>query len=394
LPYHYRLEKYNLKIDWVVSSGYMKKYITLFCLMLFISVFGLTAKNLPVTSQSGSSRILGLGGAAISISDNLNMQTMNPAALYFSTTSQLHAGLSYVDTFELNGPSINGLEDLLDHPSVTIDIVFTTPGWYLGAYSDYCLENNDYPDGILSIDVARLNVVKAGMAFGIGSFSLGADIRASKTSYLNNRMIGVDDDLVSIGAEFLQKIFFAEYGASKKETMELGLGMMIDAGIFTFGIYSDKVIDFITESGSGFSIDVSRILQSLDFGISLSTEEYTGAGNLRLAHLLVAADIKDIGDSTSRTLNLGLEGSLYFANRVSLALQLGYNQPFSDVNSILSLGGNENGMYSIGVTSDLLFMTLNAAIVLPYKVLESVFDNSVDSISGSVAGAISFSFSL
>jgi hypothetical protein len=223
----------------------MKKYITLFCLMLFISVFGLTAKNLPVTSQSGSSRILGLGGAAISISDNLNMQTMNPAALYFSTTSQLHAGLSYVDTFELNGPSINGLEDLLDHPSVTIDIVFTTPGWYLGAYSDYCLENNDYPDGILSIDVARLNVVKAGMAFGIGSFSLGADIRASKTSYLNNRMIGVDDDLVSIGAEFLQKIFFAEYGASKKETMELGLGMMIDAGIFTFGIYSDKVIELM-----------------------------------------------------------------------------------------------------------------------------------------------------
>jgi len=169
---------------------------------------------------------------------------------------------------------------------------------------------------------------------------------------------------------------------------------MMDVGIFTFGIYSDKVIDFITESGSGISIDVSRILHSLDFGISLRTEEYTGAGNLRLAHLLVAADIKDIGDNINRILNLGLEGSLYFANRVSLALQLGYNQPLPDLNSVLSLGGNENGVYSVGVTSDLLFMTLNAAVILPYQVLESVFDNSTGNISGSVAGIISFSFSL
>jgi len=377
----------------------MKKYFTLICVTLFISTFMLPANSLPTTSQSGSSRIIGLGGAAISISDNLNMQTMNPAALYFSTDSQFHAGLSYLDTYQLNGSSINGLEDLLDNPSVAIDIVFTTPGWYLGAYSDYFLTKNEFtknesPQGVLSLDVARLNVVKAGIAFGIGSFSLGADIRATKTSSLNSRMIGVDGDLISIGAEFLQKIFFAEYGSGNKETMEAGLGMMMDVGIFTFGIYSDKVIDFITESGSGIPIDVSRILQSLDFGISLRTEEYTGAGNLRLAHLLVAADIKDIGDNINRILNLGLEGSLYFANRVSLALQLGYNQPLPDLNSVLSLGGNENGVYSVGVTSDLLFMTLNAAVILPYQVLESVFDNSTGNISGSVAGIISFSFSL
>ena len=372
----------------------MKKYFTLFCLILFISAFGLTANNLPATSQSGSSRILGLGGTSISISDNLNMQTMNPAALYFSTTSQFHAGLSYVDTFKLNGSSINGLEDFLYHPSITIDLVFTSPGWYLGAYSDYLFTKEESPQGVLSRDVERLNVVKAGIAFGIGSFSLGVDVSASKTSHLYNKIIGSDGDLISIGAEFLQEIFLEEYKPTNKETLEMGFGMMMDSGLFTFGIYSDKVIDFITDGDSGISIDLVRILQNLDFGISLRTEEYTGSGNLRRAHLLVAADIKDIGDSISRTLNMGLEGSLYFANRVSLALQLGYNQPFPDVNSILSLGGNENGMYSIGVTSDLLFMTLNAAIVLPYEVLESVFDNSVDSISGSVAGAVSFSFSL
>lgn len=372
----------------------MKKYISLICLLLLYSVFGLSAKNLPAASQSGSSRILGLGGTSISISDNLNMQTMNPAALYFSTASQLHAGFSYLDTYKLNGSSINGLEDLLNHPSITIDLVFTSPGWYLGAYSDYCLETNGLSNGLLSIDVARLNVVKGGLAFGIGSFSLGVDVSATKTSYLNSRMIGIDGDVISIGAEFLQKIFFTEYGSRNEETLEVGLGMMMDAGIFTFGVYSDKVIDFITDSGSGISLDVSRILQSLDLGISLRTEEYTGAGNLRLAHFLIAADLKDIGDNSNRTLNLGLEGSLFFANRVSIAVQVGYNQPLPDVNSVLSLGGNENGMYSVGVTSDLLFMTLNAAVVLPYQVLESIFDNSSGNMSGEVAGVLSFNFSL
>jgi len=314
--------------------------------------------------------------------------------LYFSSGSQLHAGLSYLDTFQLDSSYDNGLEDILNHPSVTIDLVFTAPGWFIGAYSDYCLENNGSSGGVLSIDVARLNVVKAGIALGIGSFSLGADVSASKKSYLNNKKIGIDGDLISIGAEFLQEIFFAEFNPTNEETMEVGFGLMMDAGIFTFGIYSDKVIDFITESGSGISIDVTRILQSLDFGISLSTEEYTGAGVLRLAHLLLAADLKNIGNNDNRTLNLGLEGSLLFSNRVSLAIQLGYNQPLPDLNSILSLDSNEDGVYSAGVSSDLLFMTFNAAVILPYQVLESVFDNSTGSVSGSVAGIISFNFSL
>jgi len=372
----------------------MKKYFTLICLILFSTAFSLTAVALPRTSQNGSSRILGLGGAAISISDNLNMQTMNPAALYFSNTAQFHAGLSYLDTYKLNDSSINGLEDFLYHPSITIDLVFTSPGWYLGAYSDYLFTKEESPQGVLSRDVERLNVVKAGIAFGIGSFSLGVDLSASKTSHLYNKIIGSDGDLISIGAEFLQEMFLEEYKPTNKETLEMGFGMMMDSGLFTFGIYSDKVIDFITDGDSGISIDLVRILQNLDFGISLRTEEYTGAGTLRLAHLLIAADLKSIGDTSNRTLNLGLEGSLLFANSMSLALQLGYNQLLPDFNAVLSLGGNENGVYSVGVTSDLLFMTLNAAVILPYNVLESLFDNATGSISGSVAGIVSFSFSL
>ncbi len=372
----------------------MKKYVTLICIILIIVGFGLPAENLPISSQSGSSRIIGLGGAAISIPGNLNIQTMNPAALYFSPVSQLHAGLSYLDTYQLNSTYENGLADSIDHPSVTVDLVFTSPGWYLGVYSDYCMKKNSFYDGIISIDVARQNVIKAGLAFGIGSFSLGIDMSASKKSYLNSRMISIDGDVISIGAEILQNIFFAEFNPTTDETMVAGFGMMMDIGMFTFGIYSDKVIDFITESGAGISFDVSRILETLDFGMSLRTEEYTGTGKLRLAHLLISGELKNFGDYTNRTLNLGVEGSLFFANRVSLALQLGYNQPLPDLNSVLSLGGNEDGVYSVGVTSDLLFMTLNAAVILPYQVMESVFDNPAGIVSGSVAGMVSFSFTL
>ena len=321
---------------------------------------------------------------------------MNPAVLYFSTGTQLRTGLNYLDTFQLNGSYDNGLSDFLNHPSVTIDLVYTTPEWYIGAYSDYCLTKSGFGDGdgVFSFNAARLNAVKAGIALGVGSFSLGADIIASKTSYLNNRKIRLDDDPVSVGSDFLQKIFLAEFNPTDEEAMKAGIGIMMNTGIFTIGAYSDKVLDFITERSSGVSFDVARIMQSLDLGISLNTNDSMGTGILRFVHILLAADLKDIGDDNRRMLNLGMEGSFLFSNRMSLDFRLGYNQPLPDLNSVLSLGGNENGVYSVGVGSDLLFMRLNAAVILPCQVVESLFNNSADTFPESVAGVVSFSLSL
>ncbi|MCK5157386.1 MAG: hypothetical protein KAQ69_13240 [Spirochaetales bacterium] len=370
----------------------MKKNITIIIFILFVVVGMLHAEGyvLPNSSQNGTSRIVGLGGAVTSLSDNLNVQTMNPAALYFTSTARLHTGLNYLDTFQLENTYNNGLGDFLHQPSITFDLTFTAPGWFIGAYSDYCLENKGAESGILTLDVTRLNVMKAGIALGIGSLSIGADVSASKKSKKNGLKIDIGSDVISIGAELLQEIFFAELDPNNDETLEVGLGMMLDVGIFTLGVYSDKVVDFMPDSGSGTSINLGVILQNLDFGISMSTDGNTGAGRFQFAHLLLAADLKNIGDDTSRTLNLGLEGSLMFTNRLSLAVQLGYNQPAPDLNSILSLTGYENGVYSIGVSSDLLFMTVNAAVVLPYQTLTSLFSNTGGIMEGAVVGVMSF----
>ncbi len=357
----------------------------------------LFSAHLPQTTCDGDARVLGLGGAVTGSAANTNMHSMNPAALFFLPEARLHVGIDYLDSFPLDVDFGDGLVSFIQDPSVSYNIHYTANGWSFGVFSDYCIDNRGPIGDDLMVDVERTNGMEVGFSFGIGPLAVGADLRAAKKSALYQRRIQDSGDLVMIATDLLQEIFLAEYIPQGEESFEMGLGLMMDYGSFALGAYSEKFVDFFDDTASGVSIDPERILAGLDVGISLSTDPFTGFGNLRLVRLLAALDVHNLGDAGNRTVNAGMEGSLMLTNRLSLSVQLGYYKALPDFEDVLSILEIEDGFFTAGVSADLIFMTVNTALVVPGNVLTAVFDNALSTFAAAgdrVSGKVSLGFFL
>jgi hypothetical protein len=375
----------------------MPLFMTILAVLTLLAPVQLFSSDLPKTTCDGDARVLGLGGAVTGSTANTNIHTMNPAALFLQPEARLHVGIDYLDSFPLDVDFGDGLVSFIQHPSISYNIHYTGNGWSFGIFSDYCLDNKGPIGGDLQVDVERTNGMEVGFSFGIGPVAIGADFRAAKKSALYQRRIENSGDIVTIATDLLQEVFLAEYNPQGEESFEMGLGLMIDYGSLTIGAYSENFVDFFDDSANGVSIDPERILSGLDVGISLSTDPFTGFGRLRLVRLLTALDVHNLGDSSNRTVNAGLEGSLMLTGRLSLSVQLGYYTALPDFEDVLSILEIEEGFFTAGVSADLIFMTVNTALVVPGRLLTAVFDDTLSTVAAAgerVSGKVSLGFFL
>ena len=350
----------------------MKKFVALLLLVL-LTCASVTAENSLRTGRIGSARILGMAGATIGVTQTDDLQSMNPAALYYATEPKLQLDLQYMDTLFLDSSFSGDLEDFLYAPSVGYDLHYISSGWAVGAYSNYVLENAGMFGEDLLLNISRRNTVEFGFAFGLGTFALGGDLHIAKQSYLNGRRIPINTDPFSIATTLLQEVFLAEFKPSADEIFELGLGGMMSIGDVTFGVYSEKVVDFITESGSGISFDLRKLIAALDVGLSIEGGSRIGSETFQWFRYLLAADLHNIGDDGSRELRVGMEGALSLTDRVAGNLELGYIHPLPDLNAILSFSGGEGSIYTLGIGADLLFMNIHAALMIPNETVAYLF---------------------
>ncbi len=350
----------------------MKK-ITALLVLILLTCISISAENSLRSGRIGSARVLGMAGVSIGVTRTDDLQSMNPAALYYATEPNLMLDLQYMDTLFLDSSFSGKLEDFLFAPSVGYDLHYISRGWAVGAYSNYMLENAGMFGEDLLLNISRMNTVEFGFAFGLGTLALGGDLHIAKQSYLNGRRIPINTDPLSIATSLVQEVFLAEFKPSADEIFELGIGGMMNIGDVTFGIYSDNVVDFITESGTGISFDLRDLIAALDVGMSIEGGSRTGSETFQWFRYLLAVDLHNIGDDGSRELRIGMEGALSLTDRIAGSLELGYIYPLPDLNTILSFSGGEGSIYTLGIGADLLFMNLHAALMIPNETVAYMF---------------------
>lgn len=370
------------------------RYIALWIFLLLPVTAGVAALNLPDSSTDGNAPVLGAGGVTAAVQQNAHMQSMNPAALYFSSGTRFLLDFEYLDTYDPDADLFTGIDAFITQPLISYELNYLGNGWSIGVYSDYAVTNRGVSGNELSIDISKDNVAEFDFAFGVGAFSVGADIRALKSSSVGNRKIGMGGTMLDIGLELLQDVFLDEISSGVEEKLEMGAGFMAQFGNITVGFYSDKVIDYTSGSGSSLAFDVSSIMKNGDFGLAYSSAPYAGIGSLNLASFFVSAELKNIADEQNRSLHFGMSGSLLLTEKISFALAAGYYRMVPDVSEILSLGGDHDGYVTAGVSANLLFMSISGALILPEAAAASLLGSSAAGSDRHAAGKISFGFFL
>ena len=259
----------------------MLNTICMIVLLLGLITTGLSAGELFTTHgpSSHDARILGLGGASTALVDNHDVTTRNPAGLAFTTDRDFTIHVEYQD---LISPALftsgESWYDLFDRPNLKLEALYEAPGWAVSIYSDYAVEFDTVQERVLSIDVRKDNVVEIGFGLGFGDFAIGVDVRASKRSFHSNSYVPIDPQLLFAITDILQEVLFADYISSPQECFDLGLGVLYDTELVSFGLYSEYFLDLMGLAESGLIFDEHEALDTTSVGVAFHTRDYDRFG--------------------------------------------------------------------------------------------------------------------
>jgi len=242
-------------------------------------------------------------------------------------------------------------------------------------------------------EISKKSGIIAGMGFGFGPFSVGANLKYYKEvrtlfglpndsyidfkEYVSSFMVGdlLQEALINILIDDAIAV-----GFDTENHIEMGLGAMYTIGGFTVGAYVDSIFGLIMDDNGemidfDFEAIVDQAARTANLGVSFDPSMRKMYGREPLLNLLVSADLKNIGDDASRVMNIGAEVGLHIGELVQVDLRGGYKQyltgSFEDVFSsdIVDL---EQGDVSIGVGVKALFVNINIAYTFPAILVRDV----------------------
>lgn len=242
-------------------------------------------------------------------------------------------------------------------------------------------------------EISKKSGIIAGMGFGFGSLSIGANLKYYKEvktlfGLPTNSFIDFEDYVTSLVPDTplqqaLVEIFLDDAIAIYADTenhIEMGLGAMYTMGSLTVGAYVDSILGLILdENGELKDIDfealVDKAAKTANIGVSFDPSMRKIYWREPLFNLLVSADLKNIGDDAKRFLNIGAEVGVHIGELAQVDFRGGYKQyligPLEDVFSsdIISL---EQGEVSLGVGVKALFVNVNVAAALPAELVQEI----------------------
>lgn len=315
------------------------------------------------TVATRDARILGLGGASTALVENSDVTTKNPAGLAFSSTKDFSLQVEYQDMIspDLFTGDMEWFE-LLGQPNLRLEALYESPGWVVSIFSDYAAEFSHDQNDILSLDVMKDNVIEIGFGLGFGDLALGVDVRASKRSFHTNSHIAINQQTMFAISDILQEVLFADYISSPQECFDLGLGVLYDTEIVSFGLYSEYFLDLMGIAEDGIVFDEEEVLATTSVGVAFHTRDYDSAGNYIPYTLLVTADLHRIGDDEARSLSLGLEGGFRLSESDHLSLRFGYSEFMKDWDLFNKGFSWDQGVYAVGATVSIASLRFDAVM--------------------------------
>ena len=406
--------------------------------------------------RANDARVMAMGGAFTAVADDADALFYNPAGLVFLNGADLNIGMTMlVDTnADMVGMDIYEFSDFnlwdlqvvdgtVEAGGVPVDLqtlygfenswdgIEAMQGWYdgllplldgLGTGVDQLrftpnvsFANNGFGVGMLGgvvvspamveypeasgtyldygFEIAKRSGVIAGMGFGIGPFSIGANLkyfRESRTlfglptdSYIDFEQYVDSFGLSPSVQESLIEIFADDaiaVDATLEDHIEMGLGGMYVLGGLTVGAYVDSILGIVVDEQGGLKNDFRAMLEAAartaNVGISFDPSMRKITGREPFFNMLISADLKNIGDDYHRFLNLGTEVGIHIGELAQVDLRAGYKQyltgPIMHImhQDIIAL---DRGEVSFGAGVKALFAQVDIAATVPARLIRDAF---------------------
>jgi len=243
-------------------------------------------------------------------------------------------------------------------------------------------------------EISKKSGIIAGMGFGFGPFSVGANLKYYKEvralfglpsdsyidfkNYVSYRLPNTEfqEALINILIDDAIAVNF-----DTENHIEMGLGAMYTVGGLTVGAYVDSILGMILDDDGelkdfDFKSIVDQAGKTANIGVSYDPSMRKFYGREPFFNMLVSADLKNIGDNANRFMNIGAEVGIHIGDLAQMDLRGGYKQyitgPLEDVFSsdIVDL---EQGEVSVGVGVKALFVNVNVAASVPAILVRDVF---------------------
>lgn len=373
--------------------------ITLVSTMAFGQMFGSDA------------RARGMGGAMTAVNDDMNTLFYNPAGLAFLRKSYFivapdiqvtqHSSMliSYdyssddqgngyygyyyyrdgqrylVDNatvingvvLDLNGDGIVSPEEISSYNScfaigpivISPRLIIGGKYWGTALIGDYQL--NPYLSGDRNYFlVDRTLSAVAGLGFNLGPVALGANVRYSRESNYSISLQQYDGPSTIIGVFSPDSEGVTNY----EPELKIGAGALVTLGTLNLGLYNADVMAIIDNGDDP--------LYATNLGVSWMPSDNKFQKKFPLS-LAAAADIKNLGSSSSRSLNMGLEIGLNAGDFLVVLARAGYSQPFGMGLELSDLDLAEfsvnDGTINIGATAQLWFAKVDLSMAVPMSTL-------------------------
>lgn len=242
-------------------------------------------------------------------------------------------------------------------------------------------------------EISKKSGIIAGMGFGFGPFSIGANLKYYKEV---RTLFGLPSDKYSDFENYVSALMpntplqealinilmddARAVGFDTENHIEMGLGAMYTVGRFTVGAYIDSILGMILDDDGelkDFNLKslVDQAARTANVGVSFDPSMRKFYGREQLFNLLVSADLKNIGDDANRFMNVGAEVGLHVGELLQMDFRGGYKQyltgPLDEIFSsdIVAL---DQGEVSIGVGVKTLFVNVNVAASVPAILVRDV----------------------
>gem|GEM_PF-6317514 len=358
-----------------------KKKLLLSIALCIFTAAGISARHQIPDAYIGDMRLAGMAGAYTAVADDQNSLMFNPAGIGTVRSSRLGMVMHYADQYN---------EDFgLYEPSVMPQFFFIAPGWGANISSSFHLESREEEN---TYDIVKVNEVDLGFGFGLGMFSAGVSLHASKVSKADQVALSSSDSNDFVMDFFQQVLLNDGYETSgepeEAESVLVRAGMLFDTGIFSFGAFHGSIFDVMAWSDNQDLPETAELVDDLNLGFALRNPRLNRYGERNLLRFRGAVDLNHVGSDEKRMLRVGTELGLHITDENRIVLRAGYKEQMPKLTDVLfGAVTPAKGTFSFGAGMDLLFLSLQGYGEVPGSVLTGS-DEEVSPRFGFSAGIV------
>lgn len=339
-------------------------------LCLCLPIAGLTAVG-SYPERFFDLRTESMGFAGVALYDSTGSIYLNPASLYFQSENQFllfsDFGTSVVPSDFTDG----ALLPFFQNPTNRLQAIFSNRYLAFSLGLGYSLEDRteDTSEGTVKFKGLNSSELQLNISYGSEMVSLGFFARGGSTMERSSIVLGVDSAFI----DYIQGTFLEKYvPIADQQFFTTGAGLLLRYKWISMGVVTDSlfVMDY---SSNEMMLEAGALLDTLSFGIALSTPTYGFYDELNLFVFTTCFDVANLGDDDNREIRMGMELCLQLLPEYKISLRYGYHESRSSISRIFSLDGSD-GMTSFGV--DVLLDRLCAQVTaqIPLSMYDGILE--------------------